>query len=142
MLTMLLLIFCHHCEAFPLPTVHDFHFLVLYLIWRLRFIFPSQVATGTGPPAPNVTFYDDLMCAKKPLVFTKNEPQTLCIFARAHTCPRPGPSGGCMAPTRKKTEGQEENYDLISLSSHTDISILKQKVHCETRTVIYKQNST
>jgi hypothetical protein len=91
---MLLLIFCHHCAAFPLPTVHDFNFLVLYLIWRLRFIFPSQVATGTGPPAPNVTFYDDLMCAKKPLVFTKNEPQTLCIFARAHTCPRPGPSGG------------------------------------------------
>ena len=65
------------------------------------------------------------------------------VFLHARTPARaPVHRGGCMAPTRKKTEGQEENYDLISLSSHTDISLLKQIVLYETRTIIYKQNST
>jgi len=128
MLMMLLLIFCRHCAAFPLPTVHDFHFLVLYLIWRLCLIFPSQVATGTGAPAPNVRFYDVLMCAKEPLAFFKlNRKRFVFLHARTPARVPVRPSGGCMAPTRKKIEGQEENYDLISQSSHTVFSILKTK---------------
>ena len=123
---MLLLIFCHHCAAFPIPTVHDFHFLVSYLIWRLCLISPSQVATGTKPPAPNVKFYDVLMCAKEPLAFLKMNRKPL-VFLHAHTPARAPVHGGVHGPHAQKIEGQEENYDLISQSSHTDFSILKTK---------------
>ncbi len=108
--------------------MHDFHFLVLYLIWRLCLIFPSQVATGTGAPAPNVRFYDVIMCAKEPLAFLKLNRKRF-VFLHART-PPPSPvhrGGGMHGPHAQKIEGQEENYDLISQSSHTDFSILKTK---------------
>ena len=110
MLTMLLLIFCHHCAAFSLPTVHDFHFLVLYLIWRLRLISPSQVATGTGPPAPNVRFYDVLMCAKKPLVFFKMNRKPF-VFLHARTPARaPVHRRGAWPPRAKKRNGSRPTF--------------------------------
>ena len=70
------------------------------------YIFPSQVATGTGPPVLDVRFNDVVcVCRGNPSPFFFNEPQTLCTFARARTFPRParkthGLSGGRMAPTR------------------------------------------
>ena len=123
---MLLLIFCHHCATFSSQLRTIFYFLVLYLIWRLCLIFPSQVATGTGPPAPNVRFYDVLMCAKEPLAFLKMNRKPL-LFLFAHTPARAPVHGGVHGPHAQKIEGQEENYDLISQSSHTDFSILKIK---------------
>ena len=84
------------------------------------------MATGTGPPAPNVRFYDVLMCAKEPLDFLKMNRKPL-VFLHAHTPARAPVHGGVHGPHAQKIKGQEENYDLISQSSHTDFLNTKNK---------------
>jgi len=111
------------------------------LIFNLAFVFNFPLSGGnrdgsTGAKREILWCFN--VCEGTPCFF-KNEPQTLGIFARTHARPH---GGGVHGPNAQKIEGQEENYDLISLSSHTDISILKQKVLFAIRAIIYKQNST
>jgi len=93
------------CSISP-PNGARFSFFGLIFNLAFAFYFPLSGGNRDGTTSAKREILWCFNVCEETTCFFKNEPQTLCIFARAHSCPRPGPSEGCISPTRKKIEVQ------------------------------------